>query len=190
MFTGKKKKDAGTGAGSGSILKAVVQPDPYAVPVRRCRVTAQDSIPITAVHEQYNLIETYPGFFTRCYALRETNYQTETEDAQKSMFVKLRGILNGIGNNCEIAFTIHNRDINMEDFKDRVLLKERGDKLDWLRREWNKVVLDRIREGKNGIDGAGCDRTDIRPVFPPVYAHREEVCPCHAGHEPAKCPDG
>ena len=68
------------------------------------------------------------------------------------MFVKLRGILNGIGNNCEIAFTIHNRSINMDDFKDRVLLKERGDKLDWLRREWNKVVLDRIREGKNGIE--------------------------------------
>ena len=170
MGKGKRKENAGTGQGShgaGSIMKAVIQPDPYAAPVRRCRVTTQDSIPITAVHEQYNLIETYPGFFTRCYALRETNYQTETEDAQKSMFVKLRGILNSIGNNCEIAFTIHNRDINMEDFKDRVLLKERGDKLDWLRREWNKVVTDRIREGKNGIEKCkyvtlGLHTTDVR----------------------------
>ena len=172
MFTekGKRKDNAGAGQsghGAGSIMKAVIQPDPYAAPVRRCRVTMQDSIPITAVHEQYNLIETYPGFFTRCYALRETNYQTETEDAQKSMFVKFRGILNSIGNNCEIAFTIHNRDINMEDFKDRVLLKERGDKLDWLRREWNKVVTDRIREGKNGIEECkyvtlGLHTTDVR----------------------------
>ena len=34
-------------------------------PINLCKLTAQDSVPIYAIHEKDNLIETYPGLFTR-----------------------------------------------------------------------------------------------------------------------------
>ena len=136
----------------GAIFKAVLKPDPFAVPHKSAKITSQDSIPIHCVHEQYGLIETYPGFFTKSYYIRENNYQTETEEVEKAMLAKFRSILNSIGTNCEIGITIHNREVNLEDFRERVLKKETGDALDPLRRELNEVMYDRMKEGKNGIE--------------------------------------
>ena len=134
-----------------SVMQAIMQEDPYAVPIKRCKLTTQDSVPIEGLHEKLNLIEPYSGMYTRSYRILATNYQTETEDAQKSVFVKLRNILNSIGANCEISFTVVNRDIDKDMITDLVLLKERGDDLDYLRRVFNEILLDRIREGRNGI---------------------------------------
>ncbi|MCR5102738.1 MAG: DUF87 domain-containing protein [Butyrivibrio sp.] len=134
------------------IINTVLVSDPMSPPLNICKITAQDTIPVYACHEKQNLIETYPGFFTKSYYIGENNYQTETEDVEKIIFTKFRGILNSIGSNCEMGITIHNRNINMDDFKDRVLNKEQGDNLDDLRRELNKIILSRIQEGKNGIE--------------------------------------
>ncbi len=80
----------------------------YKPPVELCKLTVQDSIPIYAVHEAFNLIETYPGLYTRSYKMDETNYQTETEAAQQQMFITLRSMFNAIDANCECAITIFN----------------------------------------------------------------------------------
>ena len=117
-----------------------------------CKTTIQDSIPIYAVHEQVGLIETYPGFFTRSYYIGETNYQSETEDVQQNLFIRLRSVFNALGSNVEMGITIFNKNLDMEIFKETVLLKERGDDLDYLRREENRINVDRIQEGKNGIE--------------------------------------
>ena len=90
-------------------------------PINLCRLTAQDSVPIYAVHEKDNLIETYPGLYTRMYQIQENNYQTETEESQQQIFIKLRSVFNSVGADCECAITIFNRDINIEDFKDIAL---------------------------------------------------------------------
>ena len=137
---------------ANGVLKALVQPDPYAVPFRSCLMTVQDTVPIHAVHVEENLIESYPGMFSRSYALKETNYQTETEESEKSMFVVLRGILNSIGINCEISFMILNRAIEEKEFRDQVHMPECGDFLDPYRVETNAIMDSRIREGRNGIE--------------------------------------
>ena len=121
-------------------------------PINLCKLTAQDSVPIYAIHEKDNLIEAYPGLFTRMYRIQENNYQTETEDCQQQIFIKLRSAFNAIGADCECAVTIFNRDINIEDFKDVALKKETGDELDYLRRELNDITLERIKEGRNGLE--------------------------------------
>ncbi len=135
-----------------SILQGIMKKDPMSAPVNTCKITTQDSVPIYAVHEKENLIETYPGFFTRQYYIVENNYQTETLEVQDSMLKKWRSLINSVGKNCEFAITIHNKNINMADFRESVLKKEMGDNLDYLRREINEITLDRITEGKNGIE--------------------------------------
>lgn len=120
-------------------------------PVEFCKLTAQDSVPIFAVHEKENLIETYPGFYTRTYRITENNYQTDVEDAQQQTFVGLRSVFNSLGVNCEISFSVFNRNINLDEFKDLALKKETGDELDYLRRELNEIIVSRIKEGRNGL---------------------------------------
>ena len=134
------------------IAKSAMQTDSFAVPKQICKITVQDSVPIYAIHEKYNLIETYPGLFTKMYLLKETNYQIETEDVQKTMFVKYRAILNSIMPNCEIAITVYNKNIDFADFRERILCKETGDKLDYLRRKLNEVYIGWLKDGKNGIE--------------------------------------
>ena len=73
-------------------------------------------------------------------------------ELQDSMLKKWRSFINSIGTNCEFAITIHNKNINMADFRESVLKKEMGDSLDYLRSELNGITIDRIQEGKNGIE--------------------------------------
>lgn len=120
-------------------------------PLNLCRLTSQDTVPIYAVHEKENLVETYPGFYTRTYQISENNYQTDTEDVQYQTFAGLRSIFNSLGVNCEMSFSVFNRNINLDEFKDMALRKETGDELDYLRRELNEIILSRIQEGRNGL---------------------------------------
>ena len=59
--------------------------------------TVQDSIPIRAVHERYNLIETYEGAYTKSFRLLNINYSTATESEQESLMSKWRDFLNSLG---------------------------------------------------------------------------------------------
>lgn len=124
----------------------------YKPPINLCCLTAQDIVPFTAVHEKDNLIETYPGLFTRMYLIGENNYQTETEECQQSIFIELRSFFNSIGANCECAISVFNRNVNLEEFKAKALMKETGDELDYLRREMNEIIIDRMKEGRNGLE--------------------------------------
>lgn len=132
-------------------MRVAVKSDPLAPPRSSARVTTQDTVPIETVHDREGLIETFPGFFTRSYLIRENNYQTETEAVQRTLMKKFRAVLNSFGTNVEVSFTIHNREIDPDTFREQALLKETGDGFDHLRRELNLILYDRMKEGLNGI---------------------------------------
>ncbi len=146
--TGKRQEEKGLYRLLG---RAFTDSAVHSAPRTLGRLTVQDSIPIAAVHEKENLVETYPGLFTRLYTLGENNYQTETLDVQEQMFVGFRSVLNSLGVDCEVAFTVFNQDVDFGEFREAALMKEAGDSLDGLRREMNGIILDRIREGRNGL---------------------------------------
>ena len=124
---------------------------PKAKMVKTCIETAQASIPITSVHEKQNIIEPYPGCYTKTYEITNINYQTASETEQDSILTRWRAFLNSLGSNMDMALTIFNRPINMRQFQEEVLLKETGDGYDNLRRQMNDVLMQRIISGKNGI---------------------------------------
>lgn len=113
--------------------------------------TTQASIPIKTVHDKDNLIEPYDGCYTRSYTISNINYQTASETEQEIILTKWRAFLNSLGSNEEMQLTIFNRNINIRQFQEDVLLKEAGDGFDNLRCDMNNVILDRITEGKNGL---------------------------------------
>ena len=113
--------------------------------------TVQGSVPIYGIHEKYGLIETYPGCYTRMYLIGDNNYLTAPEEEQDIDFEGWKGILNSFGYNMEFALTIYNRSINRQEFCDYVLLKEKGDRFDVLIKQMNSIILNRMEEGRNGI---------------------------------------
>ena len=121
-------------------------------PKRYDKFTTQDTVPIYAIHEEENLIETYPQMFTKMYLITENNYQTETEENQQSAFINLRNLFNSLDTRVEMSITIFNKDVNIDTYRDNVLLKEMGDGLDHLRNEMNRIILDRIKKGRNGLE--------------------------------------
>ena len=80
-------------------------------PKEICIQTVQKSVPILAVHEKNNLIEAYPGCFSKTYSLQELNFQSSTTEEQELTMSKYRAILNSFGSNMEVAITIFNRNV-------------------------------------------------------------------------------
>ena len=68
--------------------------------------TVQASVPIYAVHEQYDLIETQEGCFVKSYLLGDNNYLTAPEEEQRMSFLGWRKVINSFGTNMEFALTI------------------------------------------------------------------------------------
>ena len=147
-----KKKTLLQKSGLENIVAELTRSELRKAPRVLYKKTVQDSIPIFAVHERENLIETYEGFFTRSYWIKENNYQSETEEREEDMYIDYRKVLNSLGTNEEYAVSIMNRNVNMRDIEENVLCKETGDELDYLRLEMNDVTIDRINQGRNGLE--------------------------------------
>ena len=130
-----KKKTLLQKSGLENIVAELTRSELRKAPRVLYKKTVQDSIPIFAVHEKENLIETYEGFFTRSYWIKENNYQSETEEREEDMYIDYRKVLNSLGTNEEYAVSIMNRNVNMRDIEENVLCKETGDELDYLRLE-------------------------------------------------------
>ncbi len=109
------------------------------------------SVPIVGIHEKYQFIETYKGCYVKSYLLGDNNYQTAPEEDQLIIYKGWKKLLNSFGSNMEAAVTINNHSINMQEFCEKALHKEAGDGFDELRKDWNDITLQRINEGKNGI---------------------------------------
>lgn len=135
-------------------------------PVKINTETSQATVPIRGIHERYGLIEIYKGCYVRIYRLGDNNYMTAPEEEQEVDYRGWRKLLNSFGTDCEFALTINNRSVNQQEFCDSVLIKEVGDNFDYLRKQMNTIILNRMNEGKNGI---------VKDKYLTVAAHAENV---------------
>ena len=110
-----------------------------------------ESVPIVGVHENYQLLETYKGCYVKSYLIGDNNYLTAPEEEQMVVYKGWKRLLNSFGTNVEAALTIYNHSINLQEFCEQALYKEVGDGFDGYRKELNQIMMQRIREGRNGI---------------------------------------
>lgn len=114
--------------------------------------TAQETIPILSVLTDDGIIEIAPGLYSKSYAFNDINYQIAQESEQTNMFEKYRDFLNTFDANVMIQITLNNRNMDQQKFAKTILLRETGDNLDYLRREYNEeILLKKIQEGKNSM---------------------------------------
>lgn len=113
--------------------------------------TVQDTIPYYAVYEDGGLIETEKGTFTKSYKLKDINYQIARTQEQEEMFVRYEELLNSFETPMTFQISIINKNMDPESFERQVLLRPQYDKFDPLREEYNHMLLQKIREGRNNM---------------------------------------
>ncbi len=112
--------------------------------------TVQESIPYIRVFEN-GMIEVEKGKYSKSYLLEDVNFQIASQEEQENMFLAYCDLLNTFGADVSLQVSIHNRNVDIEDFKKNILLKMQADNLNELREEYNKMVLDKMQEGRNNI---------------------------------------
>lgn len=112
--------------------------------------TVQDSIPYLRVYEN-GIIESDKGVFSKSYELEDINFQIANDQEQEEIFLAYSDLLNLFGSDVGIQISINNRNIDIKEFQDNVLLKPQKDELNELREEYNNMLLDKMQEGRNNM---------------------------------------
>ena len=113
--------------------------------------STSSSVPIVGVHEKYQFIETYRNHYVECLLLGENNYLTAPEEEQLTIYKGWKSLLNSFGTDVEASLVIYNHSVNVREFCEGVLYKECGDGFDEYRKELNEIILQRMKEGRNGL---------------------------------------
>lgn len=113
--------------------------------------TVQQSIPYVAVYKDSGIIEIADGVFTKAYLLKDINYQIAKMQEQEEMFIRYEEFLNSFDPSVRFQIVITNKNMDQEEFENKTLLKPRYDIFDELREEYNAMLLDKIREGRNNM---------------------------------------
>jgi len=112
--------------------------------------TVQDSIPYKAVYTN-GIIEVENGIFSKAYFIEDVNFSIASDEEQESIFNKYVDLLNSFDSEVHLQLCIYNRNIDKKEINNKILLKSQNDNLNDYREEYNTMLLDKLKEGKNNI---------------------------------------
>lgn len=118
-------------------------------PLYKSPKSIQETIEIMAVAEN-GIFEVAKNRYSKCYRFQDINYTTTNEDEQIDIFERYCKFLNSL--DCNFKITINNKNKNMEDLKQYVLLKYVDDGYDNFRKVYNDIIEAKILEGRQGIE--------------------------------------
>ena len=111
--------------------------------------SVQEAIPVEAVYPD-GIFRVGRERYSRCYRFTDINYAVAGDADKERMLEGYAAILNSLDLAATTKITIHNRKRDWVRFEDEVLLKKRGDGLDGQRREYNRILTEKARQG-NGL---------------------------------------
>lgn len=91
-------------------------------PLYKTPKSIQETIEIMAVAEN-GIFEVSRNKYSKCYRFQDINYTTATEDEQIGIFERYCKFLNSL--DCNYKITINNKNKNMEDLRDKVLITKK-----------------------------------------------------------------
>lgn len=112
--------------------------------------TVQESIPYLSVYPN-GIIQTTEDTYTKSYKIEDTNFKTEEQGVQESMFLDYESLLNSLEPNMIGELTIYNRSIDSDDFKNQILFQHKKDELNKFRNEFNEVLTNKMQAGRNNL---------------------------------------
>ena len=112
--------------------------------------SVQKTIPYDG-HSDDGIFEISKGVFSRTIAFDDVNYQIAKQDDQESIFTQYRDLLNYFDSSIGVQINLINKNLNKENFQNKILLKYKNDGLDEYREEYNDMLKLQITEGKNNM---------------------------------------
>ena len=118
-------------------------------PLYKTPKSIQETIEIMAVAEN-GIFEVSKNKYSKCYRFQDINYTTATEDEQIGIFERYCKFLNSL--DCNYKITINNKNKNMDELRDKVLIAKKNDGFNNYRRIYNDIIEEKIIEGRQGIE--------------------------------------
>ena len=144
--TVKTKKAKTKTQNVGRIKRTVLQTLPYEQFVSEYIVLVKSNVRIGK--QTANL-------YSKSYLVPDINYSSLPQSEQENKLMSYIDLLNGFDSAASVQVTLHNTKINKKEFENRVLLQYKKDDEDDgnnnERREFNKIIHDRLMLGQNGI---------------------------------------
>ena len=114
------------------------------------KLNIADTIPFDTI-DKSGVISLGNGRYSKSYRLSDVNYLIARENEQVDIYESWCKFLNSFEAGILVQITIYNRNLDVDNFEDQTMIQETGDSLDKYREDYNKIVMDKIVEGKNTI---------------------------------------
>lgn len=112
--------------------------------------SVQSLIPYVQCYED-GVIKNSNTEYSKMYKLSDANFITEPESKQEDILLQYQKLLNKFPENVSIAIVIMNKQQTDMDLAHAYHLKEKGVKQDIYCQDYNKIIDDKIKEGRNDI---------------------------------------
>ncbi|MGM9538341.1 MAG: VirB4-like conjugal transfer ATPase, CD1110 family [Candidatus Onthomonas sp.] len=89
--------------------------------------------------------------FSKSIRFTDINYAIASKEDKTSMFLSYSELLNALDTGATTKITIHNKHLNRQHFEETILLPEQGDGLDEYRREYNRMLTDKVTGTVNNV---------------------------------------
>ena len=109
----------------------------------------QDVIPIQKMFED-GIFLIGNNKYSKSFKFTDINYAVASKEDKESMFLKYSEVLNSFDVGAITKITVNNHYINKKDFEQNMLLKYADDGLDDYRKEYNKILINKV-SGFNNI---------------------------------------
>ena len=118
-------------------------------PLYKTPRSVQQTIEIMKVAEN-GIFEVARGRYSKCYRFQDINYATTDEAEQIGIFECYCKMLNSL--DCNFKITVNNRNKDMDELRGNVFLQYADDGFDDFRLTYNRIMEEKIREGRQGIE--------------------------------------
>lgn len=112
--------------------------------------TVQDTIPYLAIYKN-GIVEVDRGIFSKSYRLEDVNFKIATDEEQRNMFDRYVDFLNSFDSDVHLQLTIFNRNMDEGHVQEKILIPYHKDNLNEYREEYNGMLIDKMKEGRNNI---------------------------------------
>ncbi len=112
--------------------------------------TVQSLMPYKQCYED-GIILNLNGEYTKMYRLTDANFITEPEQKQEAILLQYQKMLNKFPENVSLAIVILNKQMTVENLSHMYHIREKGVKQDMYCQDYNKIIDDKIQEGRNDI---------------------------------------
>lgn len=84
--------------------------------------------------------------YSKSYRFLDINYSIASKEEKMDLFLNYGELLNSFDSSMMVKITINNRKIDLKQFKEDILIPLQNDKLDFYRKEYNHMLLDKLAE--------------------------------------------